>query len=568
MFTRQGKSDKPHVGIVSPAILEHPFSMGEVARGSKRMQYDIPDFVQDQTRKFIVVGFFWATLAERLQLLPVFLYYCWVHEYDLLIYWETSDRCEGKYSDILCLPNLTKNMYKERNELVTLPISVHVWDQPHWDGWNDRQKQLNCAGTFFSDNLLHAEDFNLEGLHDTLMNSLGPEATQKMNEWCSATFVAQTLHTEEMLTSHFAIRDAVTFQAEFHVKAVCKNMVKKDKIAVGLVIEPTPLSKKQAYLLAEAIHPNYENVDMWRLWPEVATAVKQRCLQEFGPDNFELFILVERPEIFDELFKLFGNTVNYGPVHDAGFHERKQCVDKSPPVKDTALQIATGLACTHIHGWSGGPIFEYIARVGRNQEVHRLKLSHELLGVPAGYDVPRFERPKFVSMCSLGDWDPRAPTIKQIMLKNADDIGGRLLAFQNIPKDSHGILKQINTEPMLSMFHELILQLAAESTDDSIDKTKLGQALAADGKYRAFMDNKHQYNQKPCISTVGNPKWLTALFEGPYMYYRTKVLGLPKYYHHGEGVYKILYESSPATDTNTKRRKVGVVPKAPIQAGP
>ena len=99
------------------------------------MQLDIPDFVQDMNRSFIVVGLYKCNLDDRLRLLPISFWYCLAHDYDMMIYWEKEPTyMPGIYSEILAAVDLVQNTWKLRAGLQKIEsINVHVWEQPKWD---------------------------------------------------------------------------------------------------------------------------------------------------------------------------------------------------------------------------------------------------------------------------------------------------------------------------------------------------------------------------------------------------------------------------------------------------
>ena len=556
----------PLVAIVSPAVLEHPFQLNEVARGSKRMAYDIPACVQDVTRKFIMVGFQDDPFRERIKILPVFLYYCLVHEYDMLVYWEKSEYCDANYSDVLCTTGVSQNAYKVKKGLAPLStITVHVWEQPKWDGWNDRKHQSNCAGSFLADGLTdHPEDFNIESLSSILFH-MSDEVTRKMKEWQDSFGFQFSI---DVLTAHFALRDNYELLAKTWLAAQqpSKDTGKPNKPTIGLLIDFPAYAFKQLRMIAE-VTGNKIPVPKWMVWKEGAVHVKQHALQKYGENNFILVVLTDHPDVFDAVRNQFGNTVCYGPVHDAGFHARGMATYLEAPSKDTATNLATALACDDLAGWSGSPLFEYAQCLGEFGNVLTIPMSCELVFQPDPHAVLSSSPISFLDLrCEKGMWGARSSTYRQVFNRNSVDIGGSLVAYSGIPKHLVPVMKEINTEPIMSMFHSLVQNLARDTDDKAVTLTKLGQVISSQPMYSVLVKNKNEYNKDPSLDTVGTPKWMRAVFEGPYKHYRRSVLDLPPYYHYGEGEYKLLINERPQTGTESILG-LSAVPKA-ASSGP
>ena len=559
----QKQSKDALCAIVSPPVLEHPFQVNEVARGSKRMAHDIPDFVQDLTRKFIVVGFCMSTLCERLKLLPCFLFYCLAHDFDMLVYFESSPACNASYAEVLCNPSNMQNTYKLNLELAPLTnIDIHIWEQPNWDGWAIRAKQTNCAGSFLADDLMQCDDFNIQSLHYILSN-LNEHANERMNEWWAA---VGCTYSENILTGYFAIRDNFqTVAQQWMLQEIDAKTSGYDR-TICLIVDP-PLNAGAQRDLIEQSTGDQRAVHEWDIWVEGAALVKQRALQQYGEYRYLLVVICQHPDIYDRLFRRFGNTIHYGPVHDAGFHDRAGFKKVGPLVSDTAYNMAAALTCQEVAGWEGSPMFEYVLKLGAYDptDVFSIPPSGELTFAPSlgSHHVPAPPSMSFLHLRTEGNWNPASPTYQQLFARNSQHICASQAAYVGIPKASIPIIREINTESLMYLFHELVKQVSHSNNDLDVSMTKMGQCISGDStKYAEFQKNRQAYNKIPSIDTVGNPKWLRAVFEGPYKHYRKTVLNLPPYHHYGGGLYKMLTNPAPQTETD-KRRKLAVAKAKP-----
>ena len=131
-----------------------------------------------------------------------------------------------------------------------------------------------------------------------------------MKPWTSA---FGPLHTEDLPTSHIAIKDTIQFQASRFIKFRITLLNTPGRVPIAPVIDPPPFAYQQAHLLT-AVNPGYGVVENWSLWAEMFIAIKPRAVNDYGQYGFILFALCNKPTSTTSYSIILPNAVSYGRV--------------------------------------------------------------------------------------------------------------------------------------------------------------------------------------------------------------------------------------------------------------
>ena len=484
------------VAFVSPCILTHPTLYGEVARGSERMKRDIHPCFRDPNQYFIAVAFMEASLPQRLKMLCTILWYASLHKYNVMVYWLKSKNCDGVFPDGFQLFDMVTDDLLVGAERLQLAIHVEFWMQG-WDSWKPRNHQENCKGCFLCDEFLYT-DFCV----DTLRNAISTALSSNVPNDLHTLWRADETHYYKA----FAFNESLVGHARSWVRSGTHEY---NGIACFLIdLDPRIVAESKAFSEEEWIKgTNFVEA--------VEFAFRDQCDQH-SCDDFPLVVLTEVEHIYNALYKVYGDTLKYGPFHEEGFKAQKG--SKCVTVEQHVMHYVVAAQYQILYSYKEMVGYQYLKH--SKNWVETVEVSFELPAwITCYYDTTPKSVDKKVGPY-YGSSRGQQCRLETLVKKNVPDLKG--LATQTfvdkLPREAQKVLFNIDNKLGMGMFHKAVNDLIAMATDNKLDIQKLGQRIGTDASLHILQQNRGAHKAiQNVVKTM--PGWARAVIEGPYNKY-------------------------------------------------